>query len=75
MDRPWRLTPALVGIGGIVASVVVADVVAARTDRPTISRFVAELLEHPVAAPLTIGALAGLGWHLAVDPIIRRLTP
>lgn len=73
MDRPWRLAPALAGIAGIVASVVVADVAAARTDRPTISRFVAELLEHPVAAPLTIGALSGGLWHLAVDPILRRL--
>jgi hypothetical protein len=68
-----RWVPAAAGLTGVVASVVAADVIAARTDRPTISAAVARTLEHPVGAPLVIGALAALGWHLAADPIIRRL--
>mgnify|MGYP007083441505 CR=1 FL=1 len=68
-----RWLPATLGLTGVVASVVAADVVAARTDRPTVSAAVAALLEHPVGAPLTIGVLAALGWHLAADPTIRRL--
>lgn len=68
-----RWVPAALGIAGVVASVVAADVWAAVTDRPTISRSIATTLEHPVGAPLVIGGLAALGWHLAVDPIIRRL--
>ena len=69
---PRRL-PAVAGLVGITASAVAADVWAARTRRPTVSAFVAELLEHPVGGPLVIGGLAGLGWHLAADPVIRRL--
>lgn len=65
--------PAAVGIGSLVAVVVAVDVWAVRTDRPTISRATATALEHPVLAPLTVGALSALGWHLAADPIIRRL--
>ena len=64
--------PAVAGLAGIVASAVAADVWAAKTARPTVSAFVAELLEHPVGGPVVIGGLAALGWHLAVDPIIRR---
>lgn len=68
-----RWVPATAGLAGIVVSAVVADVVAARSGRPTVSALVAELLDHPVGAPLVVGGLAGLGWHLTVDPIIRRL--
>lgn len=70
-----RWLPATLGLTGVVASVVAADVAAARTDRPTVSAAVAALLEHPIGAPLTIGVLAALGWHLTADPIIRRLEP
>lgn len=68
-----RWGPAVAGLAGVVVSVVGADVWAIRTRRPTISATVATTLEHPVLAPLTIGALAGLGWHLVVDPIICRI--
>lgn len=68
-----RWVPAAVGLAGVVASVVAADVWAIRTRRPTISSAVAATLEHPVLAPFTFGALAGLGWHLVADPIIRRI--
>lgn len=68
-----RWAPAVAGICGVLVSVVAADVVAAQTDRPTVSAAVARTLEHPVGAPFVIGALAALGWHLAVDPIVRRL--
>lgn len=67
------LMPASVGLVGMVAVVVAADVWAVRTHRPTISRAVSAALEQPVLAPLAVGALAGLGWHLLCDPIIRRL--
>lgn len=70
-----RWAPATAGLTGVVACVVAADVTAARTDRPTVSAAVAALLEHPLGAPLTIGVLAALGWHLTADPIIRRLEP
>lgn len=75
LGRWQRLTPAAAGIAGIVGATVFADVWASHTQRPTISAFVGELLEHPVAAPLVIGGLGAAGWHLAIDPIIRRLTP
>ena len=65
--------PACCGIAAIVAAVVVADVWASRTQRPTISADVASLLDHQVGGPVVVGVLAGLGWHLAVDPIIRQL--
>lgn len=68
-----RYTPAVAGIGGIVVVVVGADVWAARTHRPTISATVAGLLDHQVGGPVVIGALAAVGWHLAADPVIRRL--
>lgn len=68
-----RWTPATLGLAGVAASTIAADIWAANTGRPTISAAVARLLEHPVASPIVIGALSGLGWHLAVDPIIRRL--
>lgn len=65
--------PAGVGIAGLVAVAVAVDLWAIRTGRPTISRATAAALEHPVLAPLTVGVLSGLAWHLAADPIIRRL--
>lgn len=68
-----RYTPAATGLLGIVAAVVGADVWGARTDRPTISATVADCLDHQVAAPIVVGILAGLGWHLSIDPIIRKL--
>lgn len=68
-----RWGPAVAGLTGVVVSVVGADVWAIRTRRPTISSAVATTLEHPVLAPFTFGALAGLGWHLVADPIIRRI--
>ncbi len=68
-----RWIPAVAGVAGVALSVVAADVWAVHTRRPTISSAVAATLEHPVLAPLTIGALAGLGWHLVVDPIICRI--
>ena len=69
-----RWAPAATGLAGIAVTVVVVDVHAARTGRPTISAAVAHTLEHPVAAPLTVGALCALAWHLIADPIIRRIT-
>lgn len=68
-----RWVPAVAGLAGIAASVVGADVWAVRTRRPTISSAIATTLEHPLAGPATIGVLAGFGWHLVVDPIIRRI--
>ena len=68
-----RWTPAASGVAGIAVVVIGADVWAARTHRPTISAAVAEALEHPLGAPVVIGVLAGAGWHLAIDPVIRRL--
>ncbi len=68
-----RYLPAAAGVAGIVAVTVGADVWAARTRRPTISAAVADCLDHPVAAPVAVGILAGLGWHLVADPIIRRI--
>lgn len=68
-----RWVPAVAGVAGIVGSVVGADVWASRTGRPTISAATARTLEHPVLAPITVGVLAGLGWHLVADPIIRRI--
>lgn len=68
-----RYVPAAAGVAGIVAMVVGADVWAARSGRPTISAATADCLEHPVAAPVVVGVLAGLGWHLLADPIVRRL--
>lgn len=70
-----RWTPAVAGMAGVVVSVVTADIIAARTRQPTISAAIARTLEHPVGAPLVVGVLAGLGWHLTVDPIIRRIEP
>lgn len=67
------LMPASAGLVGMVAAAVAADVWAVRTDRPTISRAVATALAHPVLAPLAVGVLSGIGWHLLCDPIIRRL--
>lgn len=69
-----RYLPAAAGVAGIVATVVGADVWAARTRRPTISAAVADCLDHQVLAPVVVGVLAGLGWHLAIDPIVRRVT-
>lgn len=69
-----RWTPAVAGLGAVVGAVVAADVWAARTGRPTISAAVAASLEHPIGAPFTFGVLAGLGWHLVADPIIRRIS-
>lgn len=72
----WRrYAPAVGGIAGIVGATVFADLWASHTERPTISAFVAELLDHQIGGPVVIGGLAALGWHLAADPIIRRLTP
>lgn len=68
-----RYLPAGIGMAGIVASAVAADVWAATTRRPTISAAIATCLEHPVGGPVVVGGLAALGWHLAVDPIVRRL--
>jgi hypothetical protein len=67
-----RLTPAVAGMAGILASAVVADVWAAQTGRPTISAFVAEMVEHPIAGPVTVGVLTALGWHLIADPVLIR---
>jgi len=69
-----RHLPAVAGLAGVVVSVVVADVVAARTDRPTISAAIGAALQHPVGGVAVVGGLAGLGWHLVVDPIIRSIT-
>ena len=70
-----RRLPAVAGIGGIVAVTVAADVWAAKTRRPTISATVADLLDHQVAGPLVVGVMAGLGWHLIADPILRSMKP
>lgn len=69
-----RWAPAATGIGAVAATVVATDVYAVRTGRPTISAAIAHSLEHSVAAPLIVGALSALGWHLVADPIIRRIT-
>ena len=68
-----RWAPAVAGLAGIAGSAVAADVWAVKTSRPTISAAVAESLDHPVGGVLVVGGLAGLGWHLGVDPIVRRL--
>jgi hypothetical protein len=69
-----RWAPATTGLATITATVVAVDIYAARTERPTISAAVAHSLEHPVAAPVAVGALCALAWHLVIDPIIRRIT-
>lgn len=69
-----RYLPAGLGVAGIVAVVVGADVWAARTRRPTISAAVADCLDHQVLAPAVVGVLAGLGYHLLADPIVKRIT-
>ena len=69
-----RWAPAATGLVAVTAVVVVVDVHAARTGRPTISAAVAHGMEHPVASPLVVGAVCGLAWHLVADPIIRRIT-
>jgi uncharacterized membrane protein len=61
------------GIVALVAVAVVADVWAARTQRPTISAFVAEVSRHPIGGPIVSAVMAGLVHHLAIDPVIRRL--
>lgn len=73
MDR--RLVPAVAGLVGIGTWVVVCDVwaVRSRPQRPTISAFVAELLDHSVGGPVVIGGLSAAGWHLAVEPVISKL--
>jgi hypothetical protein len=63
-----RRLPAVAGLVGITVSAVAADVWA------TVSAFVAELLEHPVGGCVVVGGLAALGWHLAADPIVKRLS-
>ncbi len=68
-----RWAPAAAGLTGIAGAAIGADIWAAHTHRPTISAAIARLLEHPVGGPVVIGGLAALGWHLAVDPVIRRL--
>ena len=70
---PSELTPAVGGIVSLVAVTVVADVWASRTQRPTISAFVAEVSRHPIGGPIVAGVIAGLVHHLAIDPVIRRL--
>jgi hypothetical protein len=69
-----RYTPAAFGVAGIVACAALADVWAWRTGRPGISAAVAEISEHPLGGPVVAGALAALVHHLAIDPILRRLT-
>lgn len=71
---PWRrYVPAVAGVAGIAGSVIVADVVAIRSDRPTISAAVAEAFKGPWTGALTFGVLATLGWHLCVVPILDRI--
>ena len=65
--------PALAGIAGLIAATVVADVWAARSRRPTIAAFIADVSSHPVGGPIVAGVIAGLVHHLAIDPVIRRL--
>jgi hypothetical protein len=67
--------PACAGIAGLCAVTVAADVWAAKTQRPTISATVADLLDHQIAGPLVVGVLSGLGWHLIADPILRSMKP
>jgi hypothetical protein len=69
----YRYGPAAAGVAGIAASVVVADVVAIRTDKPTISAAVGEAFKGPWTGALTFGVLATLGWHLVVAPILDRI--
>lgn len=70
----WRrYAPAVAGVTGIAASVVVADVVAIHTDRPTISAAVADCLRNPWLGAVAFGLGAALGWHLYVAPILDRI--
>jgi len=71
-DRTTHI-PAVAGTVAAVASVIAADVWAAHTDRPTISSAFATALEHPIGGPAAAAVLAAVLWHLALDPIIRRL--
>lgn len=68
-----RHVPAGAGLAGIGLCALVADVWAVKTNRPTISAAIATSLDHPVGGVLVVGGLAGLGWHLVADPIVRRL--
>ena len=68
-----RYLPAAAGAAGIAASVVVADVVAIRTDRPTISAAVADCLRNPWTGAVAFGVGATLAWHLFVAPVLDRI--
>lgn len=69
----YRYVPAVAGVAGIAGSVIVADVVAIRSDKPTISAAVAEAFRGPWTGALTFGGLCVLGWHLVVVPILDRI--
>ncbi len=68
-----KWTPAAVGVAGIAVSTIAADVWAVQTKRPTVSSAIATALDHQIAGPVAIGVIGALGWHLVVDPIIRKL--
>jgi hypothetical protein len=69
----YRYGPAAAGVAGIAASVVVADVVAIRRDKPTISAAVADCLRNPWLGALTFGVGGTLFWHLFIAPILDRI--
>ena len=66
-------SPAVIGVGLIVSAVVTvavaADLVATRTGRPTISRWLGRAALHPLHGPLVAAAMAApvvaFGWHMA----------
>lgn len=69
----YRYGPAVAGVVGIATSVIVADVVAIRTQRPTISAAVGDCLRNPWLGAVTFGVGATLAWHLFVAPILDRI--
>lgn len=67
---PWP------GVGGWIVtlgSVVVFDVWAARTGRPTMSRTLGHYLGRPVLGPVLAGAWSGLSYHLLVEELLPGL--
>lgn len=66
----WLREPGLVGWVAVTVVVVAADVIAARTDRRTMSAWVAAAERHPVASPVVVGTAVGLGWHLLGHPLL-----
>lgn len=68
----WKREPGLVGWAAVLAVVTAADVWASKTNRRTMSSWVAVSSGHNVAGPVVFGVAAGLGWHLFAWPLLSR---